>query len=131
MAPPIYAFTCEGCGPFDLQRPPGDAGAELDCPTCGRQARRRWTPAGSAGPRRRCGARWTARSAGAPDGFRLAPDGRSVRPLTASIIAHPVPPAAVLGLCFAGNLTALEQVNDGYRDLLAGKNIRGVIIHES
>jgi S-(hydroxymethyl)glutathione dehydrogenase/alcohol dehydrogenase len=25
----------------------------------------------------------------------------------------------------------LEQVNDGYRDLLAGKNIRGVIIHES
>jgi hypothetical protein len=25
----------------------------------------------------------------------------------------------------------LEQVNDGYRDLLAGKNIRGVVIHES
>jgi alcohol dehydrogenase (nicotinoprotein) len=26
---------------------------------------------------------------------------------------------------------SLEQVNDGYHDLLAGKNIRGVIIHES
>jgi alcohol dehydrogenase (nicotinoprotein) len=26
---------------------------------------------------------------------------------------------------------ALEEVNDGYRDLLAGKNIRGVILHES
>jgi Zn-dependent alcohol dehydrogenase len=26
---------------------------------------------------------------------------------------------------------ALEQVNDGYRDLLAGKNIRGMILHES
>jgi alcohol dehydrogenase (nicotinoprotein) len=25
----------------------------------------------------------------------------------------------------------LEQVNDGYHDLLAGKNIRGVIIHET
>ncbi|MGZ4217821.1 MAG: zinc-binding dehydrogenase [Solirubrobacteraceae bacterium] len=26
---------------------------------------------------------------------------------------------------------SLEQVNDGYHDLLAGKNIRGVILHES
>ncbi len=26
---------------------------------------------------------------------------------------------------------ALEEVNEGYRDLLAGKNIRGVILHES
>ena len=26
---------------------------------------------------------------------------------------------------------SLEQVNDGYQDLLAGRNIRGVIIHES
>ena len=25
---------------------------------------------------------------------------------------------------------SLEQVNDGYQDLLAGRNIRGVIIHE-
>ncbi|MGZ4182891.1 MAG: zinc-binding dehydrogenase [Solirubrobacteraceae bacterium] len=26
---------------------------------------------------------------------------------------------------------SLEQVNDGYHDLLAGRNIRGVILHES
>ena len=25
---------------------------------------------------------------------------------------------------------SLEQVNEGYEDLLAGKNIRGVIVHE-
>jgi S-(hydroxymethyl)glutathione dehydrogenase/alcohol dehydrogenase len=25
---------------------------------------------------------------------------------------------------------SLEEVNDGYRDLLAGRNIRGVIRHE-
>src|SRR3954451_9986301 len=29
------------------------------------------------------------------------------------------------------NRYRLEQVNDGYRDLLDGKNVRGVIIHES
>jgi alcohol dehydrogenase (nicotinoprotein) len=26
---------------------------------------------------------------------------------------------------------SLEQVNEGYHDMLAGKNIRGVVIHES
>jgi S-(hydroxymethyl)glutathione dehydrogenase/alcohol dehydrogenase len=24
----------------------------------------------------------------------------------------------------------LDEINDGYRDLMAGKNIRGVIVHE-
>jgi S-(hydroxymethyl)glutathione dehydrogenase/alcohol dehydrogenase len=46
----------------------------------------------------------------------------------------------LLGLYKSGHLKldeiitrrySLEQVNDGYRDLLAGKNIRGVVIHES
>ena len=46
---------------------------------------------------------------------------------------------SLLGLYKSGHLKldeiitqryTLEQVNDGYRDLLAGKNIRGVIIHE-
>ncbi|MBV8217119.1 MAG: hypothetical protein JO325_01535 [Solirubrobacterales bacterium] len=46
----------------------------------------------------------------------------------------------LLGLYKSGHLKldeiitrryTLEQVNDGYRDLLAGKNIRGVVIHES
>jgi Zn-dependent alcohol dehydrogenase len=29
------------------------------------------------------------------------------------------------------NRYSLEQVNEGYHDLLAGKNIRGVLIHEN
>jgi alcohol dehydrogenase (nicotinoprotein) len=46
----------------------------------------------------------------------------------------------LLGLYKSGHLKldeiitrryALEQVNEGYHDLLAGKNLRGVIIHES
>jgi S-(hydroxymethyl)glutathione dehydrogenase/alcohol dehydrogenase len=46
----------------------------------------------------------------------------------------------LLGLYKSGHLKldelitqrySLEQVNDGYRDLLAGKNVRGVVIHES
>ena len=46
----------------------------------------------------------------------------------------------LLGLYKSGHLKldeiitqrySLEQVNDGYHDLLAGKNVRGVIIHES
>jgi alcohol dehydrogenase (nicotinoprotein) len=46
----------------------------------------------------------------------------------------------LLGLYKSGHLKldeiitqryTLEQVNDGYRDLLAGKNIRGVVIHEN
>jgi len=46
----------------------------------------------------------------------------------------------LLGLYKSGHLKldeimtrrySLEQVNEGYHDLLAGKNIRGVIIHES
>jgi Zn-dependent alcohol dehydrogenase len=46
----------------------------------------------------------------------------------------------LLGLYRSGHLKldeiitarySLEQVNEGYHDLLAGKNIRGVILHES
>ena len=46
----------------------------------------------------------------------------------------------LLGLYRSGHLKldeiitarySLEQVNEGYRDLLAGKNLRGVILHES
>ena len=28
------------------------------------------------------------------------------------------------------NRYSLEQVNEGYHDLLAGKNIRGIVVHE-
>jgi Zn-dependent alcohol dehydrogenase len=30
-----------------------------------------------------------------------------------------------------GATTALEQTNDGYRDLQSGKNIRGAIVHDT
>jgi putative FmdB family regulatory protein len=45
---PVYAFTCEACGPFELWRSVLDAAAALACPTCGAPARRRFTPPGVA-----------------------------------------------------------------------------------
>jgi putative FmdB family regulatory protein len=45
---PVYAFTCAGCGPFDLVRPMGQAGARARCPACGDEARRLFTPPGLA-----------------------------------------------------------------------------------
>ena len=45
---PVYAYTCEGCGSFELQRPVQDAAAAGACPTCGGPARRRFTPPGVA-----------------------------------------------------------------------------------
>jgi len=44
----IYAFTCEGCGPFELLRPMAEAGAPAECPRCGTTARRVFTPPGLA-----------------------------------------------------------------------------------
>lgn len=37
---PIYQFACEGCGPFDLQRPMAEAAAPAACPDCAGAARR-------------------------------------------------------------------------------------------
>jgi putative FmdB family regulatory protein len=45
---PIYAFTCEGCGPFELLRPIAEAGSAARCPACGTEARRVFTPPGLA-----------------------------------------------------------------------------------
>jgi putative FmdB family regulatory protein len=45
---PVYAFTCEGCGPFDLVRPMADASTAAACPKCGAEARRVFTPPGLA-----------------------------------------------------------------------------------
>lgn len=45
---PIYAFTCEDCGPFELFRPMAEAGAPARCPSCGTTARRVFTPPGLA-----------------------------------------------------------------------------------
>lgn len=45
---PVYAFTCACCGPFDLVRPMGQAGAPARCPACGGDARRVFTAPGLA-----------------------------------------------------------------------------------
>lgn len=44
----LYAFTCEGCGPFELLRPMTEAAAPARCPSCGMSARRVFTPPGLA-----------------------------------------------------------------------------------
>jgi putative FmdB family regulatory protein len=41
---PVYEFTCQGCGPFDLMRPMAESGAPADCPSCGATAARVFTP---------------------------------------------------------------------------------------
>lgn len=45
---PVYAFTCEDCGPFDVMRPMDEAAAAASCPSCGIRARRVFTPPGLA-----------------------------------------------------------------------------------
>jgi putative FmdB family regulatory protein len=45
---PVYSFTCEGCGPFDLVRRMADASTAAACPKCGAEARRVFTPPGLA-----------------------------------------------------------------------------------
>jgi putative FmdB family regulatory protein len=41
---PVYVFTCEECGPFELSRPMAETGRAADCPSCLREARRVFTP---------------------------------------------------------------------------------------
>ena len=45
---PVYGFTCERCGPFDLVRPMAEAAEPARCPDCGTGARRVYTPPGVA-----------------------------------------------------------------------------------
>jgi putative FmdB family regulatory protein len=45
---PIYAFTCAGCGPFELIRPMAEVSVPARCPSCGSRARRVFTPPGLA-----------------------------------------------------------------------------------
>jgi putative FmdB family regulatory protein len=45
---PVYAFTCQWCGAFELVRPMAEAAAPALCPTCGSRARRLFTPPGLA-----------------------------------------------------------------------------------
>jgi putative FmdB family regulatory protein len=76
---PVYAFACAACGPFDLQRPVGDAANAGACPACGAPAPRLFTPPGVArtpAPLRAARDR-EDRSAHRPDVVR-APSGGSV-----------------------------------------------------
>ena len=43
---PVYAFSCAGCGEFDVTRPMDQAAAPAPCPMCGTEARRRFTAPG-------------------------------------------------------------------------------------
>lgn len=45
---PIYAYTCAGCGPFDVMRTMAEVGAPARCPECGSEARRVFSPPGLA-----------------------------------------------------------------------------------
>ena len=45
---PIYEYTCETCGPFELWQPMRDASAARSCPACATPARRHFTPPGVA-----------------------------------------------------------------------------------
>ena len=45
---PIYAFTCEACGGFDVTRRSAEAAAPAACPRCGADAQRVFTPPGLA-----------------------------------------------------------------------------------
>jgi putative FmdB family regulatory protein len=41
---PVYVFSCDACGPFELSRPMAEAGRPAHCPICLREARRVFTP---------------------------------------------------------------------------------------
>jgi putative FmdB family regulatory protein len=43
---PVYAFACDGCGPFELTRAMSESGAPAHCPSCGAAAARVFTPPG-------------------------------------------------------------------------------------
>jgi putative FmdB family regulatory protein len=43
---PVYAFSCERCGPFDVWRPLSEATRRAHCPTCRKPGRRVYTPPG-------------------------------------------------------------------------------------
>ncbi len=90
---PLYSFTCAVCGSFDLWRHAGASGRKAECPGCGREAGRRYTPPGlvrtPAGMRRALDAE--QRSAHAPS----VVSQRSGRPMPGH--THGARPPWVLG----------------------------------
>jgi putative FmdB family regulatory protein len=45
---PVYLFSCERCGPFDVWRSASEASHGSQCPICRRPGRRIFTPPGIA-----------------------------------------------------------------------------------
>ena len=45
---PVYEYTCEACGPFELWLSVLDAASPRTCPACDAPARRHFTPPGVA-----------------------------------------------------------------------------------
>jgi putative FmdB family regulatory protein len=43
---PVYAFSCEHCGPFEVWRPLREATEPAHCPACEEPGRRIYTPPG-------------------------------------------------------------------------------------
>jgi putative FmdB family regulatory protein len=43
---PVYVFSCQQCGSFELTRPMAETGRAAYCPSCRRAARRVFTPPG-------------------------------------------------------------------------------------
>jgi putative FmdB family regulatory protein len=43
---PVYAFSCEHCGPFEVRRPLREATEPAHCPACEELGRRIYTPPG-------------------------------------------------------------------------------------
>ena len=41
---PVYCFTCDACGPFEVRRDIDAAGSPAGCPRCGSLGRRVFTP---------------------------------------------------------------------------------------
>ena len=74
---PVYEYTCETCGPFELWLSTVEVSSPRTCPTCDAPARRHFTPPGVArmpAPMRAARDR-EERSAHAPDVVG-APSGR-------------------------------------------------------
>jgi putative FmdB family regulatory protein len=45
---PVYSLTSAGCGGFELTRPMAQAATPAQCPTCGSEGRRVFSPPGLA-----------------------------------------------------------------------------------
>lgn len=80
---PLYAFRCDGCGPFDLRRGMDEYHLPAVCPTCGAPATRVLTAPNlyRTSPAYRRARGLEERSADAPQVVTRPPEGFGGRPL--------------------------------------------------